>query len=176
MSEEACWKKDTTPYLIFRCSKCRQYLYVKRSQRNKKCLRCGKSHNIKNINEEEIVNGMSIAVKRVKERQNELAKKTSGGKPELRGASDFHVSSDTKNLGFIKKHRKSNEIKERFQVLLKELSSKYKIFPKYMIELLIEDYQIEKSDLKFLIISALKKELLKEVKKYYYQVSKVKNK
>lgn len=172
MSDESCWKKDTTSYLIFKCSKCRQYLYVKQSQKTKKCLRCGKSHNIKNVNEEEIINGMTNAVNRVKERQNELAKKELGNEPELRGINDFHIKSNTKSFGFIKKHKKNAETKERFQALLIELSSKYKIFPKYMVELLIGDYQIEKSELKLLIVSALKKDLIKEVKKDYFQVLK----
>jgi len=63
-------------------SKCKQYLYVKTSQKAKRCLRCGQYHKISSIiNSGEIVKGLSEAVDAVKTRQNELAIKELGNVP-----------------------------------------------------------------------------------------------
>ena len=64
--EEAAFKKDETPYLIYESSKCRQFMYVKTTQKGKKCLRCGRTHVVsKIIDSGEIVYGMSAAVAEV---------------------------------------------------------------------------------------------------------------
>ena len=76
-------------------------------------------------------------------------------------------------MGVVKRHKKEIESKQKFDVLLEELSNKHRIFSKYMIENLIKEYQIEKSELKLLIISALKRKLIKEVKKDYFQIVKI---
>jgi len=72
--EEGALKKDQNPYLLFACSKCKQYLYVKTTQKTKKCLRCGRQHKVSSIiNSGEIVRGITKAVEMVQFRQNELA-------------------------------------------------------------------------------------------------------
>ncbi|MHA1292432.1 MAG: hypothetical protein ACTSQJ_07175, partial [Promethearchaeota archaeon] len=61
--EEIRWKRDKTPYLIFNCNKCKQYLYVKTIKKKKKCLRCGFVHKVKNIKySKNIVYGLTSAV------------------------------------------------------------------------------------------------------------------
>ena len=85
--EEIAIKKDETPYLIFACKKCKEYSYVKTTQKTKKCLRCGRTHQVQRIlNDGEVVCGMTEAVNSVKRKQNELAI------PEFRSGSDFVVS------------------------------------------------------------------------------------
>ena len=89
--EEIAFKKDETPYLVFTCKKCRQYSYVKTTQETKKCLRCGRTHQVKDIlNLGEIVYGMTAAVETVKQKQNELAI------PEFRSEGDFVVATNNK--------------------------------------------------------------------------------
>ncbi|MCK4859155.1 MAG: hypothetical protein KAS87_01200, partial [Candidatus Omnitrophica bacterium] len=87
--EEIAFKKDETPYLVFVCKKCRQYSYVKTVQKTKKCLRCGRTHQVKDIlNLGEIVSGMTEAVNTVKRKQTELAI------PEFRSEGDFVVATN----------------------------------------------------------------------------------
>ncbi len=96
--EEVGWRKDENPYLIFTCSKCTQYLYVKTTQKSKKCLRCGRQHKVSSIiNSGEIVKGMTKAVEMVKTRQNELAVEELGAKPEFRAGDDFTIMKKIKN-------------------------------------------------------------------------------
>ncbi|MHA2220106.1 MAG: DUF1922 domain-containing protein, partial [Candidatus Hodarchaeales archaeon] len=47
--EDIQFKKDETPYLIFACYKCKQFLYAKTTQKTRKCLRCGRMHKIEKI-------------------------------------------------------------------------------------------------------------------------------
>lgn len=47
--EDTAWKKDETPYLVFACRKCRQYTYVKTTQKSKKCARCRRTHTVSDI-------------------------------------------------------------------------------------------------------------------------------
>ena len=71
--EEIAWKKDETPYIVFSCSKCKQFTYTKTTQKLKKCVRCGRTHIVANIEEQgEIVYGISKAVELVKIKQNEM--------------------------------------------------------------------------------------------------------
>ena len=84
--EEIAFKKDESPYLVFTCKKCRQYSYVKTTQKTKKCLRCGRTHQVKDIlSLGEIIYGMTAAVEVVKQKQTELAI------PEFRSEGDFVV-------------------------------------------------------------------------------------
>ncbi len=95
--EEAGFKKDETPYIIFPCSKCKQYMYVKTTQKTKRCLRCGRSHKVVSINDSgEIVEGITEAVNTVKQKQAEFAIKENGNIPEFRAIGDFKSSNKIK--------------------------------------------------------------------------------
>ncbi len=122
----------------------------------------------------EYVNGLSLAVNRVKEKQNNLAIKELGHPPELRGLNEykFKPKVNSKKEKMMKKKEEIEGKKEKFQKLLFELSKKYRIFPKYMIELLIDDYQIPKTKLNNLIMYDLKKKILEEINKNYYKYLK----
>lgn len=172
--EKPVFKKDETPYLVFACIKCRQYSYVKSSQKTKKCLRCGCSHQVKDLlNRGEIVYGMSLAVNTVKKKQNELAV------PEFRSHNDFVIETN-RNPKIPKSHSSSktaygndldNEIK--FKSLLHNLSKMYRKFPAYMIEILAENSGIPKQELPLLIKEFKNKKFLIQLKEddLYYKVS-----
>ena len=167
--EEIAIKKDETPYLIFACKKCQQYSYVKTSQKTKKCLRCGRSHRVQGIlKDREVLYGMTEAVNAVKRKQNELAI------PEFRSGSDFVVA--TRSVALPKSRAKAvkNEdqiinYKEKFTEMLFELSKLYKRFPKYILDIMAEDYGIPAIELKTLIRNAKKSGMLiKNDDDYYY--------
>jgi len=184
--EETAFKKDESSYLVFTCKKCRQYSYVKTTQKTKKCLRCGRTHQVKDIlSLGEIVHGMSAAVDAVKQKQTEL------GIPEFRSEGDFVVASNkfpTRTLVKISKNKilsnrnrdsdndKDSDIdmnfKEQFIEVLLELSKLYGKFPKYMLEIMADNYGIPALGLKVLIKSFKKQKILTVLKNenFYYQV------
>ena len=171
--EEIAFKKDETPYLIFACRKCQQFSYVKTTQKTKKCLRCGRTHQVSSLSEGETVYGMTAAVDTVKKKQNELAV------PEFRSNSDFIVSTNTISRPKIRVNALRNsdqefDYKRKFNEMLIELSKLYGKFPKYMLEIMAENYNIPRSEL-CLLINEFKKNntliILKE-SDFYFQIVK----
>jgi hypothetical protein len=176
--EEIAFKKDETPYLVFTCSKCRQYSYVKTTQKTKKCLRCGRSHQVKDIlGLGEIVYGMTEAVNTVKKKQTEIAT------PEFRSEGDFVVASNkfptralvkksNKKVLLDKDNVKNVDFKEQFNEILLKLSKLYGKFPKYILEIMAENYGIPALELKLLIKSFKKQGIITVLKNenFYYQL------
>jgi len=176
--EETAFKKDETPYLVFTCKKCQQYSYAKTTQKTKKCLRCGRTHQVKDIlGLGEIVYGMTAAVDTVKKKQTELAT------PEFRSEGDFVVATKkfpTRTL--VKKSKrkvlldkdsdKTIDFEEPFSEILLELSKLYGKFPKYMLEIMAKNYGIQALELKLLIKSFKKQGILTVLKNegFYYQL------
>lgn len=158
--EHKKWEKDSTPYLIFKCTKCQQYSYVKTAQKTKKCLRCGRTHQVKNILDKgEIVYGMTEAVNNVKQLQNSL------GEAQFSSEKEFILHSKTKVVSdkFISEENKDFTV--LFQNLLSTLAAKYNKFPYYMIELLAPEYGIPASEIKILIRESIKIGTLKYIRK-----------
>ncbi len=165
--EEAGFKKDETPYLVFTCSKCKQYIYVKTTQKTRKCLRCGQQHKVVNVVDTgEIVNGMTEAVNRVKQRQAEF-----GNIPEFRATGDFKSSNKIKfNLIQEKEIPDINEdYSADFKRMLSELSLMYKKFPFYLIEIMAEDYNIPETELNILFHNCIIKGILNQVEGNLYK-------
>jgi len=172
MNEQG-FTKDTAPYLVFECSKCQQYSYVKITQKTKKCLRCGCSYQVKLIvNSGVIVNGMTAAVNKVKELQNTL------GSPQFRTESEFTIPSQTPKQP-SQLHFKPHTIQatsndgvenylEAFNVLLRELSHQYSSFPLYMIEVMALNFEIPILILQHLIRRSIaNKTLVKDNNNHY---------
>jgi hypothetical protein len=166
--EDLAIKRDETPYLIFACKKCGGFFYVKTVQKTKKCLRCGRKHQVQDILKKgEVVSGMTEALNTVKRKQNELAT------PEFRSESDFVVATHSVVRPKIRKNdlkNKNQEIdyKQKFTEMLFELSKLYKRFPKYMLEIMSEDYGIPAIELKTLIRNAKKSGMVIKNDEYYY--------
>ena len=180
--EETAFKKDETPYLVFTCKKCRQYSYVKTTQKTKRCLRCGRTHQVKDILDlGEILYGMSAAVDAIKQKQTELAI------PEFRSEGDFIVATNksptrtrvkksiSKVLSDSDKYNNNNkslDFEERFTEVLLELSKLYGKFPKYMLEIMADNYGIPSLELKLLIKIFKKQGIITVLKNenFYYQL------
>jgi len=158
--EDITVKRDETPYLIFACKKCGGFSFVKTVQKTKKCLRCGRKHQVQEIlKNSEVVSGMTEAVNTVKRKQNELAT------PEFRSGSDFVVAAhgvarlkSRKNA--LKNKDKDIDYMRKFNEMLFELSRLYKRFPRYMLEIMAEDYKIPPIELTTLIRNAKKSGML----------------
>lgn len=171
--EDIAWKKDETPYVVFPCSKCRQYMYAKTIQKSKTCVRCGRSHIVNNIIESgKIVNGISVAVELVKQKQDEFAIQELGTRPDFRTSNDFFIAnpSNSTNTSESKENGDNGEYEGAFKKMLWELSHKYKSFPLYIIEIMAENYGIPISEVKLLARSFQKRGILKRIKNYSYQV------
>ena len=178
--EEITFKKDETPYLVFACRKCQQFAYVKTTQKNKKCLRCGRTHQVSSLTEGERVFGMTAAVDAVKIKQSEFAI------PEFRSGGDYVISSYSRNKQSLpiaksnvltqekcSKDEKEVDYNNKFERLLNNLSRRHKTFPKYMIEIMSEDYGIPFEEVKGLINSFRKSNILQLVKEkeFYYELN-----
>ena len=172
--EETAFKKDETPYLIFACRKCQQFVYVKTTQKTKKCLRCGRSHQVKTVlNEGEIVHGMTLAVNTVQRKQNEFAV------PEFRSQNDFiidtkSIHSNSLTFSYSKEDKIDEpDIKFKFKTLLLKLSKLYSKFPGYLIEIMAEDFGIPSQEIPRLIKKFKKKGILIPLKdeQSYFKIS-----
>jgi len=171
--EEIAFKKDETPYIIFACRKCKQFAYVKTTQKTKKCLRCGRIHQVSSLTEGEIVYGMTTAVDTVKKKQSKLAV------PVFRSSSDFIVATNSiaqpKNrVNALINNDQEFDYKGRFNEMLMELSKLYGKFPKYLLEIMAENYGIPHSELCVLINEFKKNNILVIVKEAdsYFEVAK----
>jgi len=169
--EDATWKKDETPYLIFECAKCKQYLYVKATQKGKKCLRCGRTHTVSTIiNTGEFVNGITAAVEMVKKRQDEFGKKELGHTPEFRAFGDFTVAVKKLKDIAVNGAESSEDTTRQFRKMLFEISAMYKKFPIYIIEVMADNYGIPASELKNLAKNFQKQGILIRLDDYSYTV------
>jgi len=176
--EEVGFKKDETPYILFACSKCRQFMYVKTTQKTKKCLRCGRSHKVDSINKSsEIVKGMTEAVSMVKQKQAEFGLKESGDFPELRAKGDFKSSNKIKfSTAQIKENLKENlDISEDYSAdfsrMLSEISNAYKKFPYYIVEIMAKDYNIPETELKILFQNFITNGILNQAEGNLYELN-----
>ncbi len=158
--EDIAFKKDETPYLIFACKKCGGFSYVKTVQEVKKCLRCGRTHQVRDILKNgEVVSGMTEAVNNVKRKQNELAT------PEFRSGGDFvvatHIAARPKNIkNALESKNQEIDYTPKFKEMLFDLSRLYKRFPGYMLDIMAIDYKIPPIELVSLIRSAKKSGML----------------
>jgi len=169
--EEIAWKKDETPYLVFSCTKCNGFSYVKTTQKRKKCPRCGRVHLVSNILDSgEIINGISAAVNHVKEKQNELAIKELGAPPEFRSFNDFTVPSNIKSSRDEEEQEEEDIYIHRFKKMLIKLAEMYKELPFYVIELMADNYGIPSSEVKILTRLFLKEGILIRKANSYYIV------
>jgi len=171
--EDVEWKRDETPYIVFPCRKCKQYMYVKQAQKTKKCLRCGRSHKVSDIkNSGEIVNGMTNAVKTVKARQHELAFRELGTAPEYRALGDFRPHNSLRpKRRTVESSGVENDYLPQFKKMLSELSDIYTIVPSYIFEISADDYNIPKSELEILIHSFQKIGIIiKDVRNNMYRI------
>jgi len=157
--EEESWKKDETPYLIFPCSKCGNFMYVKTIKKNKKCLRCRRSHTVEKVRDSgEVVEGMTEAVDRVKLRQHELALIQLKREPNFQTTGGFQIHQSSSKIVDITPE--DDILSKKFKDLLTELSLIHDEFPLYVIEIGADKYNIPSSELRHLTHSFLKKGIL----------------
>ncbi len=146
---------------MFPCAKCKQYTYVKNTQKTKKCIRCGYSHTVSKIVESgEIVRGISNAVETVKIRQNEFALKELGTYPQFRALNDIKIDKMIKLQQNMPDEKSEDENYTKFKKLLIELSDLYREFPYYIIEIMAEKYEIPNSEVKLLTRNFLNQGIL----------------
>lgn len=158
--------KDEKVYWIFKCSKCEQYMYVRPTQKRKKCLRCGKTHTVDKLDLVDDVKGMTAAVKRVKELQNKLVKD-----PTLSGTNEFSFASAHKKSKKPILQMNESEQETQFYGLLQNLAEKYTKFPYYLIELIAQEYKIDSTEMRLFIRKFVKIGILRKLDRNYYSLS-----
>ena len=174
--EKDHWTKDENPYYIFTCEKCGRWLYVKMTQINKKCLSCRRNHKVNSIkNRSEMIKGITAASRRVKELQHELARKEQGGLPDLRTGYDFSTIALTSNQlssTGVSSTQSSNDMDHSNPLYKALLDIRFQSFPFYIIEMIAEELEIPKPDLKMLMQKFIKAKILIPLPNQYFKISK----
>jgi len=170
-SELQGFKKDRTPYLVFSCTKCSNFSYVKITQKTKKCLRCGRIHQVRNlISNGDIVQGMTSAVNKVIEKQNKLALNEMGHLPEFKSDNEFKVAISQGSRYPEKLNKKDNTSSSKFKLMLEDISRNYQEFPIYVLEVMAENYSIPMAEISRLTVKFQREGCLKPIKgkdRYY---------
>ena len=172
--EEVAWKKDETPYLVFSCTKCNGFTYAKTTQKQKRCPRCGRVHTVSKILDSgEIINGISAAVDRVKEKQHELAIKELGAPPEFSSLGDFRLHSSLKTKKReIETCGEEGDYIPQFKKILIDLVELYTKVPYFVFEIFAENYNIPEPELKILLHSFQKKGvIIQDDQDYMYRIN-----
>ncbi len=176
MSEQK-WTRDKTPYLVFPCKRCHQYSYVKLTQKTKKCLRCGHNHSLNSIIPTgQVVQGMTKALELVKKRQGSM-----NDSPQFKANNSFTLSTNgrDKDLNYTKKQRdedswfecvEEDNYRDLFKEILKRLTAMYQTFPKYMIEIMAEEYSIPRQKIPELLRAMINQGILRysKDKEHYF--------
>jgi len=172
--EENRFVKDIKPYLIYSCSnqKCAQFFYVKKEQETKKCPRCRRINTL-DKDSGELVEGITAALEKVKQRQNEFALNKLGSEPDFSAANDFSIKT---NVCKIEKKKKSVGEKEdnnyfELKEILKELSDEFQSFPEYAIEMKAE--RIPKKLINRYINALIREKFLIKMPGNYFRLSKL---
>ena len=174
---EQNWTRDKTPYLVFPCNHCQQYSYAKLTQKTKKCLRCGHLHKVKSIIPiGQVVQGMTQALDLVKKRQGEINEN-----PQFKADTSFTISTNVldKDSSRVKQQRNCNSWSSgpkeetyhyRFIEILKKLTLMYQSFPKYMIEIMADEYAIPRQEVPRLLRTMINQGILsyRKEKKHYF--------
>ena len=177
MGEELGWTKDTTPYLVFPCEKCGQYLFVKQSgQLTKKCVRphCGRSHQVNTIKNAQVVVGITAAKDTVKKMQHQLALRELGSSPDFHADHEFMVLAEVPPPKEITTGAKPelSESELQFANIIKKISQQYTEFPEYALELMTPEATISKAELKALIHRFVQQKVLIPLKNGYFKVNR----
>ena len=167
------FKRDETPYLVFSCSKCKQYQYVKTTQKTRKCLRCKRAHTVESyLDKGEIVKGMTVALELVKEKQNKL-----GGIPDFTSENDFIVARNIKPPERKKKKPQKRleeaevDYYDNFLCMLDKIKEQYSEFPAYILRLMAPEFEIPNRMIIPLKNKALKAGILINTKDNYFKTS-----
>ncbi len=176
--EEMGFVKDEKPYIIFKCTKCGRYLYVKKEgQKGKKCPmpRCGRSHPVVSIKIEEIVLGLTAAVDTVKQRQNEMVSQEFGNVSSFRTTNDFVINSKVQIIpsqSSKKKVKLSEEVdyKAVFYAMLKDIRKSYDFIPEYVLCMKAKEFSIPVSELKLALKHGIRNKLISHEKDNYFRI------
>lgn len=108
----------------------------------------------------------------VKIRQNELAIKKLGARPELRANGDFKVASSlSKSYGqHLKEKSETDGYDIKFKEMLIEISSMYDAFPYYVLEVMADNHGIPSKEVNILTRNWLKKGDLIKLKDNFYTI------
>jgi hypothetical protein len=119
----------------------------------KKCLRCGAIYKVKRIiNIGEIVNGLSNAIKKMKQRQHEIAIKQLGNIPEFNSFQEFKIAKPQGKYKEESSYKENiDDLNSKFISILEEIQRHYSSFPLFVIQLKAEEYGIPKEELQILI-------------------------
>mgnify|MGYP006278774889 CR=1 FL=1 len=184
MNQKGSWKRDTKPYLIIGCIRCHNHFYVNltKGQKIKACPRC-KKKNLVDKTKGIVVEGMTAAVEKVKEKQHELALKELGREPsfEVVSGKSFEIPNLDRQKKNVRQYnskftrtKNSEKLKEGYLFLriLKDIAQEYTEFPIYLLEYKAGEVGLPVPEIKIYLRQFVKQEILSINKKKYLVFSK----
>ncbi|MHA1671100.1 MAG: DUF1922 domain-containing protein [Promethearchaeota archaeon] len=174
-------KKDLSPYVIFKCPNCHGFLYFKQGKKFKTCTRCNRRFSVKTIlaNKIMIVKGMTAAVNKVKELQNQRALKELGDAPKLQAnnqyqlnkSSSFFIENENSHdsISFEKKMRKSLEtITKQIKLELWKMFKTHGKLPAHIINLIFQHHDISNRERNKIMSKLISEKILLPQKNNYF--------
>jgi len=163
-------KKDQAPYLVFACSKCGQYSFVKPTQKNKKCMRCGRTHNVSTLSGE-IIKGVFAAREAVVQKQHQLK-----GTPQFISNNGFELAApippkeSNVREASLKKSQDPDDYSLAFRNILGVIRKEFARCPGYFILYWAEEARIPAKEVQFLMRNAVRQKILQPQKEGYFKI------
>ncbi|MHA1756560.1 MAG: DUF1922 domain-containing protein [Promethearchaeota archaeon] len=185
-------KKDLSPYIIFKCPSCHNFLYFKQGKKSKTCTRCNKRFGLKPIlaNKIMIVKGMTAAVNKVKVLQNQRALKELGEAPKLHATNQYQLKQTSScfitnknshdSISFEEKIGKNRDyesletITKQIKLELWKMFKMYGTLPAHVINLIFQQYNISNKERSKIINKLISDKILLPQKNNYFIVKDLK--
>ncbi|MHA1804952.1 MAG: DUF1922 domain-containing protein [Promethearchaeota archaeon] len=185
-------KKDLSPYIIFKCPSCNNFLYFKQGKKSKTCTRCNRRFSLKTIlaNKIMIVKGMSAAVNKVKVLQNQRALKELGEAPKLhatnqyqlkRSSSFFIENKNSHNCISFEEKIGKNRDNESLETITKQIKLElWKMFkthgklPAHVINLIFQHHDISNREKNKILSKLISEKIVLPQKNNYFIMKNMK--
>jgi hypothetical protein len=116
-----------------------------------------RTHRVANLpGPTEVIYGLTNAIDAVKDRQHTLAIQETGHAPALKNDIEFRVETCSAKPSYVAKtflgvDNSEDEYVEEFKILIQDLFTKFKRFPRYMIHIVSTEYHIPDSEIPLLL-------------------------
>ncbi|MHA1725439.1 MAG: DUF1922 domain-containing protein [Promethearchaeota archaeon] len=176
-------KKDLSPYIIFKCPSCHNFLYFKQGKKSKTCTRCNRRFGLKPIlaNKIMIVKGMTAAVNKVKELQNRQALKELGEAPKLHANNQYQLKRSSSLFIENKKKVRDDGDQESLETLTNQIKLElWKMFkmhgklPVYVINMIFQHHDISNRERNKIMSKLILEKILLPQKNNYFIMKEMK--
>ena len=116
-----------------------------------------RTHRVANLPDTtEVIYGLNNTIDAVKDKQHTVAIQETGQRPDLKSENEFRVRTLYAKPGDFPKtilgvDNSEDKYVEGFKILIQDLFTKFKRFPRYMIHMMSSEYHIPTSEIPLLL-------------------------